>query len=102
RPSRNSPAARTISPPSRVTRATDGSPYAATIGARTTAMAPVGPETWNRDPPNTAATAPAITAVTRPAAGPTPELTPNARASGNATTPTVSPASRSAPIDRGR
>ena len=47
-------------------------------------MAPVGPLTCTFDPPNTAATMPATTAVTSPAAGPTPELTPNASASGMA------------------
>ncbi len=102
RPSRSRPAARTITPPSTVTSATDASPCWATIGASTTAIAPVGPETWNREPPSTAATTPAITAVTSPAAGPTPELTPNASASGSATTPTVSPATRSAHTVRGR
>ena len=41
-------------------------------------MAPVGPDTWTFEPPKTAATMPATTAVTRPAAAPTPELMPNA------------------------
>lgn len=72
--------------------ATDWTPCAATSGARITAMAPVGPETWTWEPPKTAATSPAITAVTNPAAGPTPEDTPKARAKGKATIPTVRPA----------
>ncbi|BAS10315.1 hypothetical protein AHiyo4_37370 [Arthrobacter sp. Hiyo4] len=58
-------------------------------------MAPVGPDTWTGEPPITAATSPATIAVMRPASAPTPELTPNAKASGSATMPTVMPASRS-------
>ena len=58
-------------------------------------MAPVGPETWTWEPPMTAATSPATIAVMSPASAPTPELTPNASASGNATMPTVIPASTS-------
>ncbi|MEZ5261853.1 MAG: hypothetical protein R2755_08755 [Acidimicrobiales bacterium] len=74
-------------------------PYWATIGTRTTVMAPVGPETCSDDPPNTAATRPATMAVVNPEAAPSPEVTPKARARGSATTPTVSPASRSARHD---
>ena len=70
-------------------------PWAATTGARTTTMAPVGPETWTLDPPMTAATSPATTAVMSPASAPTPELTPKARARGSATMPTVMPANKS-------
>jgi hypothetical protein len=58
-------------------------------------MAPVGPDTWTGDPPITAATRPATIAVMSPASAPTPELTPNASASGRATMPTVIPARRS-------
>ena len=58
-------------------------------------MAPVGPDTWTCEPPMTAATRPATTAVMSPASAPTPELTPKASASGRATIPTVMPASRS-------
>lgn len=64
-------------------------------------MAPVGPDTWTWDPPKTAATRPATTAVIRPAAAPTPELIPNANASGRATTPTVTPARMSRRQERG-
>ena len=58
-------------------------------------MAPVGPEIWKFEPPNTAATMPAITAVTMPAVAPAPDVTPKPSASGNATNATVTPASRS-------
>ena len=64
-------------------------------GPRTTTIAPVGPETWMLEPPKTAATMPAITAVISPLAAPAPELTPKASASGRATMPTVTPAMRS-------
>ena len=92
RPSPVIPAVSTSTPASRVTSAMLPRPCWATIGASTTAMAPVGPDTWTFDPPKTAATSPATTAVVSPAAAPTPELMPNASASGRATTPTVTPA----------
>ena len=95
RPSPLMPRAQTIRPAMRDTSAMLPVPWAATTGARTTTMAPVGPDTWTLDPPMTAATRPATTAVIRPASAPTPELTPNARARGSATMPTVMPASRS-------
>ena len=63
-------------------------------------MAPVGPETCRLDPPKTAATRPATIAQTRPAAAPRPLVIPKARASGSATTPTVTPATTSAGQDR--
>ncbi len=85
----------TSSPASTDTRAMLPAPCAATTGASTTTMAPVGPDTWTCEPPITAATSPATTAVMSPASAPTPELTPNARASGRATMPTVMPESRS-------
>lgn len=102
RPSPVTPAATTSKPASTVTRATLPRPCATTIGASTTAIAPVGPDTWTLDPPNTAATSPATTAVMSPAAAPTPELIPNASASGRATTPTVTPARMSRRHDCGR
>jgi hypothetical protein len=95
RPSRSMPAASTMRPASSPTIARAPSPWAAMIGASTTTMAPVGPDTCTFEPPNTAATSPATIAVTNPLAAPAPELTPNARASGSATTPTVMPATRS-------
>src|SRR5947199_216151 len=58
-------------------------------------MAPVGPETWTFEPPRTAATNPATTAVMRPDRAPMPDVIPNPRASGSATTATVSPATTS-------
>ena len=57
------------------------------IGTSTTVIAPVGPLTWTRLPPNTAASAPATIAVTSPAPAPMPELTPKPSASGSATRP---------------
>jgi len=52
---------------------------------------------WDRSPGNVIpqkipATAPATIAVTRPAAAPAPEVTPNPKARGNATMATVRPA----------
>ena len=102
RPSPVHPAVRTISPARTVTSTRLPVPCWETIGARTTAMAPVGPDTWTWEPPNTAATRPATTAVISPAAAPTPELIPNASASGSATTPTVMPARMSRRQVRGR
>ena len=92
RPRPNSPMARTMPPAMIATGTTADAPNRATIGSSTTVIAPVGPETWKLDPPKTAATKPATIAVTRPAAAPTPDATPNANASGRATTPTVMPA----------
>ncbi len=71
-------------------------PWAATTGARTTTMAPVGPETWTLDPPMTAAHQAGYHSGDR-ARPPRrrPELTPKASASGSATMPTVMPAKRS-------
>ena len=51
-------------------------PSWATIGASTTAMAPVGPETCTDDPPKTAATMPATMAVMIPAVGSDPRRDP--------------------------
>ena len=58
RPSRSSPAARTMIPAMRLTITTAPGPWDATMGTRTTTMAPVGPETWTFDPPKTAAITP--------------------------------------------
>jgi hypothetical protein len=94
-PSRNTPARSTTTPASTLTSATTPTPWLATMGASTTTIAPVGPETCTSDPPKTAATRPATIAVMSPASAPAPELTPKARASGSATMPTVIPATRS-------
>ena len=58
-------------------------------------MAPVGPETCTFEPPKIAAMSPATIAVMRPASALSPELTPKPSASGSATMPTVTPATRS-------
>ena len=67
RPSPVTPAASTNRPATTVTSAMLPSPCCATIGASTTAIAPVGPDTCTCEPPNTAATRPATTAVISPA-----------------------------------
>ena len=95
RPSRSTAAMSTMTPAMIVTSATTPAPCAATMGPSTTTIAPVGPDTWMFEPPNTAATSPATIAVMSPASAPAPELTPNASASGSATMPTVRPAMRS-------
>lgn len=95
RPSRSTPARTTRMPARRVTTTTAPGPWLATIGTRTTTIAPVGPDTCTCEPPKTAAITPATTAVTRPASALRPELTPKPSASGSATMPTVTPATRS-------
>jgi hypothetical protein len=95
RPRPLKPSTQTSTPAIRDKRATLPVPWTATTGASTTTMAPVGPDTCTGEPPITAATSPATIAVISPVSAPTPELTPNARASGSATMPTVMPASRS-------
>src|SRR3954462_15406845 len=67
---------RRISPAIRPTTRTPSAPYRAMIGTSTTVIAPVGPLTWTRLPPKTAARAPATIAVVSPAAAPMPELGP--------------------------
>ncbi len=94
---RRATAPATISTPAMIpTTKTASRPCRTTIGASTTVIAPVGPDTWTLEPPNTAATNPATIAVTTPAPAPRPVVIPNARASGRATTPTVRPAIASA------
>ena len=61
-----------------------------------TTKAAVGPDTWVREPPSSATTAPAMMAVYRPCCGGTPTAMASAMASGSATTPTTRPAMRSA------
>src|SRR6185312_2408626 len=94
-PSFRIPPSTTITPAMRLTSATVPAPWAATTGPSTTTIAPVGPDTWMFDPPKTAAITPATIAVMSPLSAPAPELTPNARASGSATIPTVMPATTS-------
>jgi hypothetical protein len=57
----------------------------------TAVIGAVGPEICVAVPPNNAAKKLKKIAPYRPALGPKPELTPNARASGNATIPAVNP-----------
>src|ERR1700722_7582729 len=61
----------------------------------TTTNAPVGPPICVEDPPSAEIKNPAITAQYSPNCGGTPEAIANAIASGSATKPTVTPASRS-------
>jgi hypothetical protein len=61
-----------------------------------TVIAPVGPLTWNLEPPKRAAKKPAIIAVVNPAAADIPEVIPKPIARGKATIATVIPAIRSA------
>ena len=58
-------------------------------------IAPVGPPIWNREPPKIEIAAPAMIAVYSPRSGETPLAMANAMASGNATIPTITPASTS-------
>ena len=62
----------------------------------TTTNAPVGPPTWQRDPPSAEMRKPATIAQYKPDCGATPDEMANAIASGRATRPTVTPARRSA------
>lgn len=73
RPSPSAPAATTTTPAISATAGTTAAPCSETMGSSTTAIAPVGPDTWSPEPPNTAATTPATMAVTSPASGPTPD-----------------------------
>src|SRR5574343_48322 len=61
-----------------------------------TMKAPAGPPICTDQPPRAEIRKPATMAVTRPASGLTPEAIAKAMASGRATTPTVTPAPRSA------
>ncbi len=92
RPNRSTPDTSTIRPARMPIAATAPAPSCATSGTSTTVIAPVGPETWKFEPPNTPAIRPATIAVVSPAAAPRPVVMPNARASGSATTATVTPA----------
>ena len=63
--------------------------------AMATVMGAVGPEIWERVPPNSAAKRPTPIAPYRPAAAPMPEATPKASATGRPTTAAVIPPNRS-------
>ena len=69
-------------------------PYCAVMPASTAMKAPVGPEICTRVPPNIDVTRPATMAVYRPCAGVAPEAMAKAIASGMATMPTTTPATR--------
>ena len=71
-------------------------PNFAITGTKTTVIAPVGPLTWNLDPPKTAANKPATIAVDIPAAADIPAVIPKPIARGSATMATVVPAIMSA------
>ena len=62
-----------------------------TMTAMATVIGAVGPEIWDRVPPNTAAKKPTAIALYMPAAGPRPDATPKASATGSATTAAVTP-----------
>ena len=63
--------------------------------AMATVIGAVGPVIWDRVPPNIGAKKPVAMAPYRPAAAPSPEATPNASATGSATTVAVMPPKRS-------
>ena len=63
--------------------------------AMATVIGAVGPDIWDRVPPNTDAKNPTEMAPYRPAAAPRPDATPKASATGNATTMEVTPPNRS-------
>ena len=94
-PSPVTPSKTRITPAMRVHMNNPSMPYAATMPDTTTTKAPVGPAIWTREPPSAEIVNPAMTAQYRPFCGGTPELIANAMASGNATSPTVTPATRS-------
>lgn len=70
-------------------------PYLWPMPARMTMNAAVGPPITTREPPRAEMMKPAMMAVKMPCSGLTPVAMPKAIASGNATTPTVSPATKS-------
>src|SRR5690606_2370827 len=69
-------------------------PRSATIPARITMKPPVGPASGMRLPPNRDTMNPAMVAVYKPCPGLAPEAVANAMARGNATTPTIRPATK--------
>ncbi len=95
-PSRNTPITTNITPAITVASANPPYPYPATIPASNGTNAPVGPPICTRLPPSAEIRNPAMIAVHNPCAGVTPDAIPNPIANGNATTPTVIPAARSA------
>lgn len=72
-------------------------PCFATMPEITTTKAPVGPPIWVIEPPSAEIRNPATTAQYKPDCGGTPEEIAKAIANGSATSPTVTPATRSLP-----
>ena len=66
-----------------------------TMTAIATDMGPVGPDIWDRVPPNTAAKKPTATAPYIPAFGSSPAATAKPNATGRPTTAAVIPPNRS-------
>ena len=82
RPSFSRPIAITMKPAQNVAAISTGRPWLAMMPAITVMKAAAGPETWNRELPNTAAIAPPTTPETRPAIGLAPEAIAKAMQSG--------------------
>jgi hypothetical protein len=95
-PSRVRPIRMSISPASRPDSSRPFMPCLAKMGARMTMNAAVGPVTCVREPPSSATTKPATIAVYSPCWGAAPTAMASAIDSGSATTPTTTPAIRSA------
>src|SRR5699024_6538639 len=93
-PSRAMPNRMRMTPAMRVAICRPSTPCWATIPDRITIKAPVGPAICTRLPPNTETTSPAMIAVYNPCSGLTPEAIAKAMASGRATIPTRTPATR--------
>ena len=93
RPVLNRPSAICRSPASTTTVKASPSVEACvvTMTDMATVMAGVGPEIWNRLPPNTDAKKPTAIAPYRPASAPRPEATPKASETGSAITADVTP-----------
>ena len=95
-PSLNMPIAMSMKPAIIVQIIRFAQPYLARIAYSTTTNAPVGPPIHSRVPPSAEIKNPAMIAVISPCSGVTPLAIAKAIASGTATMPTVTPASRSA------
>ena len=83
-----------------VAAATPAMPNSFDSASTITLSAAAGPETWNCELPQRAATAPPITPATSPALGGIPLAIARPTLSGNATADTVRPARRSWPQER--
>src|SRR6266576_2870518 len=94
-PRRTAPKMTRITPAMMVAAASPSTPCRCTMAYPMTTNAPVGPPICTRDPPKAEMRNPATIAVKRPRSGVTPLAIANAIASGNATMPTMTPATRS-------